>query len=94
MQFEYFIVVAHMVTNTSFAFFYIQDFEEVCYEGDNRDLWWLPEDKAWIVPLKDGGLLRTPPTKKLKIMNVLANSTILSDTLLYFKYFSLYSSLF
>lgn len=55
-----------MVTNTSFVFFYIQDFEEVCYEGDNRDLWWLPEDKAWIVPLKDGGLLRTPPTKKVK----------------------------
>ena len=39
MQFDYFIVVAHMVTNTSFVFFYIQDFEEVCYEGDNRDLW-------------------------------------------------------
>ena len=58
-----------MVTNPSFVFFYIQDFEEVCYEGDNRDLWWLPEDKAWIVHLttySDMGFLRTPPTKKVK----------------------------
>ena len=73
-----------MVTNTSFVFFYIQDFEEVCYEGDSRDLWWLPEDKAWIVPLKDGGLLRTSPTKKVKdyecvsqLLNFVRHPTIL-----------------
>ena len=73
-----------MVTNTFFVFFYIQDFEEVCYEGDNRDLWWLPEDKAWIVPLKDGGLLRTSPTKKVKdyecvsqLLNFVRHPTIL-----------------